>query len=805
MLIVKHLTKVYQNNGDSVEALKDVNLKFPDSGLITITGKSGSGKTTLLNIIGCIDSPTEGNVIYNDTAVLNNGYEDIFRRDIISIVFQKELFFNNKSSYENINIVCEMQKKKLDVDKLNMSLNKIDLYRQMNKYPNQLSTGQLQRVSLLRGLLKDSKIILIDEPTSNLDHETELLVFELLKEASKTKLVVLVTHNEKYAKYYSDRIIKMKNGRIVSDDYFSFQRKSISIQNEGVIVSPFYEISKSEWKFLLETLMVKKTLLLKINESKLEKDKEKVDYHLPKDKDYMHEKQEIITNNSNLRDIFSYSLLFLTSKKIKESLSIILTSILLILTLVLIFLLNYNQTDFIYETFKENEMDYINFTYKDFSTPPFIFNDVRIHEIEEISGESIERLINFNEQIILSGSNETHDFSFFNDYKIIGIHIADIDKIELIAGNYPIATEILITDYTAKLLMLNYDGVNSFNDLVNNWINFGDFSYFVTGIVKTDYENYLYLINDINIDEYIESNEYIEFEKYKNDYLLRFYQTSNVIDDLLESKIIKYVPINGGERYINVEFMDSIESLNIDVFEDLTRNGVLISNDLYEQIYTDSTAINIKVSNEYYSIKGVVEDSECRNKIIFTNENEYHQFLNKYYSINNIIVKVESENIINYMQQIGLKHNTIISSELDTILSFTMFIDGFSNNIIIILFVFIIISIYYFFFQLYSSNRKKIGLLKVFGLRDKELKFISYILYLIYCSFVVALLVIFHSLFKRNVNDYVSKELGSKIIFVVKTNELLVLFIIGFAVAALIISMGVSIFIRKIKIVNLIN
>lgn len=223
LIKLNNIDKYYnKSKSNELHVIDNISLELPKTGFVTILGRSGSGKSTLLNIVGGLDR-AKGKITYDGLEV--NDYEmqkvDLYRQKHISYVFQNYLLIDELSIYDNLKVALEFigvfdteeQKKRIEY-----VLKAVGLYKYRKKHADKLSGGQMQRVSIARALLKDSKIIIADEPTGNLDSENSFEVMNILKRISKKTLVLLVTHNNDIAKFYSDRIIQMKDGRIISDE-----------------------------------------------------------------------------------------------------------------------------------------------------------------------------------------------------------------------------------------------------------------------------------------------------------------------------------------------------------------------------------------------------------------------------------------------------------------------------------------------------------------------------------------------------------------------------------------------------------
>ena len=219
MLEIKNISKTYGSGRNAFQALTDVNINFGSKGLIIILGKSGCGKSTLLNIIGGMDTPTQGEVIINGRSTKNfkKSEFDSYRNTFVGIVFQEFNLIDDISVFDNINMTMKLQEKNTDVNTVDEALAMVGLSNLGYRKPSELSGGQRQRVSLARALLKKPEIILADEPTGALDSATGEEVFETLKKIALDKLVIVVTHNRELAHAYGDRIIEISDGQIISD------------------------------------------------------------------------------------------------------------------------------------------------------------------------------------------------------------------------------------------------------------------------------------------------------------------------------------------------------------------------------------------------------------------------------------------------------------------------------------------------------------------------------------------------------------------------------------------------------------
>lgn len=223
MLELKSITKSYATENFQQVALNDVSIAFRETEFVSILGPSGSGKTTMLNIIGGLDKYDSGDLIINgiSTKKYKDRDWDTYRNHSIGFVFQSYNLIGHQSVLSNVEMALTLsgvgknKRKKMAID----ALKRVGLEDHIYKKPNQLSGGQMQRVAIARALVNNPDIILADEPTGALDTDTSTQIMALLKEISKEKLVIMVTHNPELAEEYSTRIVKVRDGKIIDDSH----------------------------------------------------------------------------------------------------------------------------------------------------------------------------------------------------------------------------------------------------------------------------------------------------------------------------------------------------------------------------------------------------------------------------------------------------------------------------------------------------------------------------------------------------------------------------------------------------------
>ena len=221
MLVLKNIVKDYVTGDTTVRALKGIDINFRENEFVAVLGPSGCGKTTLLNIIGGLDRYTSGDLFINGKSTKSFGDSDwdTYRNHSIGFVFQSYNLIPHQTVLANVELALTLSgvSKKERKERAIEALKKVGLEQQIYKKPNQMSGGQMQRVAIARALINDPDILLADEPTGALDSETSVQIMDLLKEISKEKLIIMVTHNPDLANDYANRIIRCLDGEVVDD------------------------------------------------------------------------------------------------------------------------------------------------------------------------------------------------------------------------------------------------------------------------------------------------------------------------------------------------------------------------------------------------------------------------------------------------------------------------------------------------------------------------------------------------------------------------------------------------------------
>lgn len=218
MLKVDIKSKIYKMKNENFKALDNVSFEIKNKGIVCILGPSGSGKTTLMNIIGALDSDFDGDVVINNKSLKKSKNKDLdsYRKNTIGFIFQNFSLINKLTAYENVKVALTLSNEKDKKNKIKELLKKVEMDKFAKRKVNVLSGGQKQRIAIARALANDPDIILADEPTGALDSKMSKEVMEVLKELSKTKLVLIITHSQELVDEYADSVIKMEDGKVLS-------------------------------------------------------------------------------------------------------------------------------------------------------------------------------------------------------------------------------------------------------------------------------------------------------------------------------------------------------------------------------------------------------------------------------------------------------------------------------------------------------------------------------------------------------------------------------------------------------------
>lgn len=548
MLKVSKLCKRYKHNG--YYALNNISFQAGDTGLVFIVGESGSGKTTLLNILGSLDKGDSGHVYFNDNDIHNytSKEKEKYRSNQIGFIFQEHNLLSHMTVRNNILISESIQGGKSDPTRYEDALKIVDLEGFDKRFPNELSTGQKQRVAIARTLIKNPELILADEPTGSLDYENATAIMGYLKEISKKILVIVVSHNVEFASKYADRIIQLDHGLLIDDK----------------IISNSSEMNVS-----------------------LNKDNQKV--------------KKTPKNNLSLNMILKYTWCNIKTKILSSTILTILISLVVTILAVLTFIVNYNNSIFTLENMKMNEKNTVSIKYS---------KDVYDSELDEYRNvmpgqkkENIEELFTlfptynfvpaFKSDLYLSFEDDQKKFLKQEINGIIEIDESTLESFnfELTAGRLPKknndSIEIAISDYLYQIISFKYLHlygediiINSYQSILNKEFYSDNKIYLIVGIIDTKFNNN----NDMLVyakkrtSENEIHNAFFTYKGYYDDVLLG--KETDMFRVLNESR--DYFTVSRNEYNSKIKYIKKLNSQNVILregytFDNLSKDDVLIT------------------------------------------------------------------------------------------------------------------------------------------------------------------------------------------------------------------------------------
>lgn len=532
MLEVKNLTKIYKpKKGVPVKALNDVSLRFPDTGLVFLLGKSGSGKSTLLNLLGGLDKYDDGEIIIKGVSskTFRQKHFDSYRNTYLGFIFQEYNILDDFTVGANIALALELQGRKATNDEINRILDEVDLSGYGARRPNELSGGQKQRVAIARALVKNPKIIMADEPTGALDSVTGKQVLDTLKNLSKDKLVIVVSHDRDFATSYADRIIELADGSVISDitvdqaqntatEGISFEGESVNIpsdyrltEEDRLAINAYLDRLQSGGK--LEFGAANKRAFKPTNQDTIKND--------------ISEAFRLIKSKLSLKHAFKIGASGLKHKKIRLVMTIILSCVAFVLFGLADTFGAYNHIETCTNSLMDSDIKYAtlsksirqgegDFAY--WNSWGNNFSDDDLETISDKTGVTFKGIIN-TDSINLDFSSQYNNMTSMTDSNIniyarsfsgiveINEQLLQEMDCELLAGQLPDGpNEIAISEYVFKTFEKadyfdgesytqsgpEYEKINSYDDMVGKKLFFDIGEFTVTGIIDTglDWERY---------------------------------------------------------------------------------------------------------------------------------------------------------------------------------------------------------------------------------------------------------------------------------------------------------------------------
>ncbi|MBR2892074.1 MAG: ABC transporter ATP-binding protein [Bacilli bacterium] len=777
MVRIENLYKIYKTrNKEKCTAVNDISLNLEDQGFVFIIGKSGSGKTTLLSLIGGLESITSGDIIVNGIAFSKFKYNDFidYRNQMIGYIFQDFHLIDELTVEENIALSLDLQNI-IYTNEIEEALKSVDLEGYGKRYPKELSGGEKQRVAVARALVKNPRIILADEPTGNLDSKTTTQILNLLKELSKERLVLIVSHNLTDARNYADRIIELSNGKIINDyirnEEYCYDCK---IENNNLILPINKKITEDEIQVInkelangnIKTIEQTENVFIKNDRTYSES---LIDYKLK-------------SNKYNFKKLWNLTYTFIRKDFVKLSIySFVVAALIIILGLAQL-IVNFNPTEVI-----QNELDEMNQTVLSINkiTPTvesiIAFDETRIiditqNDIEKFKGDGyhIYELVNL---VLDYGPNSS--LSHYHKYGSInpkapyysgtrGTLITDESYVEKIFDGLEYictASEIkdygiYITDYSADAMILYKTGnFNDYESILGNHKSMAVSQYaYVNGIIKTGYKDkygsIVEKLSDINtsqddIQELMKSKEYLAFyDDVIQSYSISYTFNKNFKDDFVESLSRTWCPAgnstltyNGIPREIDYRTWFQLHSQE-KKFQ-LKDNEIVLHYTRYNEIFGtnyNSTNLNQFVPHtatyKYYQYY-----DELRTNVVVEFDVNIVAISNvRNYASDDVMKKLlhattftsslyfssmpTDTNIFDQVFDEGFEPNSVVAQSLSTMTKAVNIFSEFFSIIFIGLCMCIFIILVNYGIKAIKERKYEIGILKALGIKDIHLLFI---------------------------------------------------------------------------------
>lgn len=502
MIKIDSLNKIYKSKKRKKHhALKNISMILPDAGLVFVLGKSGSGKSTLLNLIGGLDSITNGKIEVdgNDISSLNEAEYANYRNSHIGFVFQDYHLIDELTVFENVKLALDLFGEKAD-ERVREALSRVGLAGYETRFPTELSGGEQQRVAIARAIVKRPKIILADEPTGNLDTNTAKQIVEILKELSRECLILIVSHNVNDANRYADRIIELSYGEIIGDKTKNPDfADEIVLQGNTLVYPQGSELSDGDIELINkhhEKLLVKRT-----------------DKFLTTGKLFNEGKKQKISKKSiSFGSTLSLSSKFLKNKAFAISLSAFMVAVIMVIMALAQTIINFDAGAIISaEMSKSNQTSLLLNKALDESAQSQLEKSypVKIAEgdIQAFYDAGYKGKIYpvYSHSLVVKnfgtywGSNTNHFYNGILMSETFGTMVVDEEFLTGKFGAFELVAEadvktrygIYITDYVADCALAvsdKYKG-KTYDDLLGGFYIAGYYSprMYVNGIIKTDY------------------------------------------------------------------------------------------------------------------------------------------------------------------------------------------------------------------------------------------------------------------------------------------------------------------------------
>ena len=780
MIKLVNVSKIFKSkNKSSCLALNSLNLTFENEGFVFIVGKSGSGKSTLLSLIGGLDNLTSGDIFVNDTNInkLNTKELSNFRNNSIGFVFQDYHLLDELTIFDNVKLALDLQNIEND-DLILESLEKVGLKEARNKYPKELSGGEKQRIAIARALVKNPKIILADEPTGNLDSKTSTQILDLLNELSKTKLVLIVSHNRNDAIKYADRIVELEKGEVISDCIKNNEYKDeIEIKNDTLFLPINYRLTNEEKDFIHKNHDQIKFLDQKDNKF-IETDNEYI-------KNIKIDETKEGVNHLKFTSKIKLGFKFLRTKLVSTFVySFIIASVLLVSGLSEQ-VANFDSAAVLDHEMANANQKYTSFSKTSYKNAPNTFKETNIIQMKDEDFQIIENGYKgktyrfYNTSLPISDGGSTYSNTYNKsglssalpttiqgtlvtneDFVLKALNI-DSPSLEFVAKSKDIKDYgVYITDLAADSILISKNNTyfeKDYDAILGDYI--GMLSYnngYINGIIKTNYrEKYgnilAILTNPKSTNEernkVLNSKAFHEYLDIKNQFHSISYSfNENYIDDFVNdfktnyfiahTPILTYNDKKHHERFVFVRDPSAAISklkkdecyISYEDYEALT--GINVNESTVGAVFKP---IEITFSNYDYDYSFTSNPTPiferkvkvvdlCNERTILSKELVQELRKESYYQCG---VYFDSTNIPSNLKDTlfenGFTYNSSIAILLNEVSNVIVTFEGFFNLILVVLCIAIILLLISYSIKIVKDKKYEIGVIKALGSKNSDL------------------------------------------------------------------------------------
>lgn len=718
----------YFNRGkkNEVKAIDNTSLDLPDKGIVTLLGPSGCGKTTLLNSIGGLSRINKGSIYIDGERITKRSVNKIdkIRSLKIGYIFQNFNLLDDETVFDNVSLVLKINglKDKEEIKKrVNFCLESLGIYRYRNRYASMLSGGERQRVAIARAIVKDPEVIIADEPTGNLDSKNTIEVMNIIKSISRDRLVILVTHERKLAKFYSDRIIEISDGKIVKDyenadnhelDYrldnkiYLKDMENYSNKEVGSAKIEYYSDNNDKVSFKIvvknDNIYIESDSLKKIeviNNSNIEL----VDAHYEKINKKVYEEFSFDFNkvkDNKFKEKYSsiYNVVTSTKKGFRKVLNYSFVKKLLLIGFFTSSLFIMYSVSSIMSTFKVDEKNFVSYN-KD-----YVLLNKRNMSVNEFN--NLNNVSNV-EYILPSNGNVQVNFKFNKFLQTSGIlesmsgSLASYSKVDKVIngiktnGKKEIIIDKMVIDRFLSMGDAKNAGFNTYDNFINEYVYLqNDDMYKIVGISDTNSPS-IY-VNDSEFVNFIENSLNDNSEESSDK--LKSYERSSItltkgslpVNDyevIVNENMKDMYPLDksidkkvGDNKLKVVGYYKSVSENGLLVSENTIKNRLILTSDKFVISSSDKDSTISELKSSKYNVVDTYKDSlnnykrsieeSNRNKIIYSSVIVIISLIEIYLIVRSSFLSRVKE--VGILRSIGVKRKDIYKMFMGEILSITL-------------------------------------------------------------------------------------------------------------------------------------